>query len=351
MTLRALIVEDSTSDAKLVVNTLRRMDSDVVFARVEEAATMREALQREWDVVLSDWSMPRFTGLDALALVREVAPEIPFIIVSGTVGEEVAVEAMRGGAADYVLKDRLSRLPRAVERALRERAELMARRRAEEALAAVEGRFTRLSEAGIIGVIVADLDGDILEANDAYLGMIGYTRADLEAGISWRVLLPPEAQPNAEQALTRLATTYLPRANGGAVETAPETAPESVRGTETVLLVEDEDQLRVVARDVLRRHGYRVLEARNGGEALLLCERHHGTIALLLTDVVMPHMSGPELAARLAPMRSTMKVLCMSGYTDDSVVRHGVLEADIPYLQKPFTPSSLARRVRQILDA
>jgi DNA-binding NtrC family response regulator len=126
--------------------------------------------------------------------------------------------------------------------------------------------------------------------------------------------------------------------------------PTTLRGTETILLVEDDDQVRVVARGILRRSGYDVIEAHNAGEALLSSEQHAGTIHLLLTDVVMPQMSGPELAKRLVSVRPDMKVLCMSGYTDDSIVRHGVLEAHIAYLQKPITPEALTARVRGVLD-
>jgi two-component system, cell cycle sensor histidine kinase and response regulator CckA len=128
-------------------------------------------------------------------------------------------------------------------------------------------------------------------------------------------------------------------------------APISARGSETVLLVEDDDQVRTVAREILAKHGYHVIEARNAGEALLHSENHPGVIQLLLSDVVMPQMSGPELAKRLALARPEMKVLCMSGYTDDSIVRHGVLETRIAYLQKPFTPEALTMKVREVLEA
>ena len=126
--------------------------------------------------------------------------------------------------------------------------------------------------------------------------------------------------------------------------------PEPARGHETILLVEDELAVRDLARDVLRAYGYTVLEAQDGREALLISERYFGPIHLMLTDVVMPEMSGRELASQLAPLRPTMPVIYMSGYTDAAVVHHGVLDPGTTFLQKPFTPDALARKLRQVLD-
>jgi CheY-like chemotaxis protein len=145
--------------------------------------------------------------------------------------------------------------------------------------------------------------------------------------------------------------TYFPRVDAAADTAVSTSPPPSAGGSETILLVEDDDQVRGVARGILRRAGYNVIEARNAGEALLHSEQHPGRIHLLLTDVVMPGMSGPALAKRLGTARADMKVLCMSGYTDDSIVRHGVLEAEIAYIQKPITPDALTTRVRQVLEA
>lgn len=147
---------------------------------------------------------------------------------------------------------------------------------------------------------------------------------------------------------------YLPVVEGvqpEATEPAGAQEPVTLTGSETILLVEDQDEVRRVAHAILRKFGYHVIEARNAGEALLSCERHPRTIHLLLTDVVMPQMSGRELAARLMQIRPEMRVLYMSGYTDNAIVHHGILDSGISYLQKPIVPEMLARRVREVLDA
>ena len=145
---------------------------------------------------------------------------------------------------------------------------------------------------------------------------------------------------------------YLPRVGAAAEAQSPvQTAPEAERIGGTILLVEDEEQVRNVARTILRRQGYVVLDASNGGEALLICEQHGANIDLLLTDVVLPRMSGRQLAERLAPIRPAMRVLYMSGYTDDAILQHGIIESGASFLQKPLTPASLTRKVREVLRA
>ena len=143
---------------------------------------------------------------------------------------------------------------------------------------------------------------------------------------------------------------YLPLALDRVDEARPRVDASPLRGSETILLVEDEEQVRAVASNILKRRGYTVLEAQGAGEALSLCAKHAGAIDMLLSDVVMPQMSGPELAKRVAAAHPGMKILCMSGYTDDAVVRHGALEGGIAFIQKPFTPDVLAKKVRDVLD-
>jgi len=144
---------------------------------------------------------------------------------------------------------------------------------------------------------------------------------------------------------------YLPRVEGAADALAPPVGTAAVpRGTETVLIVEDEEAVRALAKTALARKGYRVLEAANGGEALLLCESERAPIHLLVTDVVMPGLGGADLAQRLAPLRSEMKVLFISGYTDRAAARHGTMQPGAAYLEKPFSLDALARKVREVLD-
>jgi CheY-like chemotaxis protein len=144
---------------------------------------------------------------------------------------------------------------------------------------------------------------------------------------------------------------YLPQVadTGEPVTRVLEPAQPSL-GAETILLAEDEEPVRVLARRCLEGMGYRVLAASRADEAQQMAERHVGPIHLLLTDVVMPGGSGPELAAQLAARHPEMRVLYMSGYTDDAIVHRGVIAPGIELLEKPFNPAALARKVRDVLD-
>jgi signal transduction histidine kinase/CheY-like chemotaxis protein len=145
---------------------------------------------------------------------------------------------------------------------------------------------------------------------------------------------------------------YLPRelSTRETVERAPPIMARA-SGAETILVVEDEEGVRNLARRILSEVGYTVLTAANGKEALVICERHHETLRLVLTDVIMPQMSGKQLADHLARLYPTLRVLYMSGYADDAIVHHGVLDDGTHFIGKPFSPADLARMVRQVLDS
>ena len=151
-------------------------------------------------------------------------------------------------------------------------------------------------------------------------------------GSTFKVFLPAVDEPSGKAELSPVEETHL------------------ARGSETVLLVEDEEALSGILQERLEESGYSVLTAPDGIAALALCERREGPIDLLLTDVILPRMGGSELARRLAERRPQMKVLYMSGYTDDAVILHGVLTEQTAFLEKPFTANSLLRKIREVLD-
>ena len=157
-----------------------------------------------------------------------------------------------------------------------------------------------------------------------------------------------ESQPGAGASFA----IYLPPRNEIVVDecSSSDTSP-APRGQETIILVEDDHSVRALSRQVLARHGYVVLEASNGAEAIRMCQQYPGTIDLLVSDVVMPLMSGLQVAQRLREMRPAIKMLFVSGYPDDALDAHGVLKAEITLLPKPFTPSALANKVRSVLDS
>jgi CheY-like chemotaxis protein len=144
---------------------------------------------------------------------------------------------------------------------------------------------------------------------------------------------------------------YLPHVDEPLEDTKKEVLKDELsRGNETVLVVEDGEKVRKLIVEILESQGYKILEASHGNDALLIYEKHNGPIDLILADLLMPGMSGPELAKSLKSLHPQMKVLYMSGYTDNAIVHHGILEKGMNYIQKPFTVNELARKVREVLD-
>jgi two-component system, cell cycle sensor histidine kinase and response regulator CckA len=156
---------------------------------------------------------------------------------------------------------------------------------------------------------------------------------------------------SSEQSEGTTFKIYFPCVEERAEAMVTRTRPaESPQGSETILVVEDEEMVRGLVCQILRNKGYRVLEASNGEEGLLVCRQQSSPIHIMVTDVVMPGMNGRDLANRVASIRPAMKVLFMSGYSEDAVVSDGVLDRGLTFIQKPFTPEALAWKVREVLE-
>jgi PAS domain S-box-containing protein len=195
--LRVLMVEDSEDDVLLTVRALKKGGYDPVFARVEDAGAMRKALQKKtWDIILCDYQMPQFNSLAAIALLKEAGIDIPLIIVSGAIGEETAVECMRLGARDYVMKDKLSRLVPSIERELKEAESRSKRRQAEKALRENEERFRRVSSMISDVAYSCSMKEDGLFSIDWMEGgaerISGYSIEEIKAQKCWRFLVIDE---------------------------------------------------------------------------------------------------------------------------------------------------------------
>jgi two-component system, cell cycle sensor histidine kinase and response regulator CckA len=197
--LRVLIVEDSEDDVLLVLRELRRGGYEVAHAHVETPATLQDALNRNaWDIVISDYTMPAFNALDALKILQDKRLDIPFLIVSGTIGEETAVAAMKAGAQDYLLKGNLARLVPAVERELREAQERQKRHSAEQALAISEDRFKTLCTSAPLGIFHCDAGGKNVYINPRWQQISGLSVEESLGDIWLQAIHPDDRQPAIE---------------------------------------------------------------------------------------------------------------------------------------------------------
>ncbi len=509
--MRFLFVEDQPVDVELEELELRAGGLEFTSRRVETEEQCREAIRDfKPHVILCDYSLPGADGPVFLQMARELCPEVPFLFVSGAIGEDRAIEALKNGAVDYVLKDRLGALAVRVRRALEEFEERRRRELLEEQLRQaqkaeaigrlaggvahdfnnlltvingcaefsleqlphdhpvsenlLEIRQTARRAADLTRQLLAFgrkqiLASKVIDLNAVVAGMekmlrrligedinlvlalhpqLGRVKADtgqieqviMNLAINARDAMPEggtltletqnlelddayarahtSVQPGPHVMLAvsdtgagmdhdtlghvfepffttkgpgkgtglglatvygivkqsggntsvysevRRGTTfkvYLPQTEAPLDATTTGNPRVSLRGTETILLVEDEKAVRVLARRILERNGYTVLEAEGGIQAIERVEQHEGPIHLLVTDVVMPRMGGAAVVEGVSALRPGIKALYVSGYAPTAVVHHGIVDPAAPFLEKPFTPGTLAAKVREVLDS
>src|ERR1043166_3272359 len=202
--LRVLLVEDMETDALLVLDLLRSGGFAPEQRRVDTPEAMSAALgSGPWDIVISDYTMPRFSGLDALALLQKSGLDAPFIVVTGMIGEEEAVRCLHAGAADYLLKDRPDRLPLAVKGALAAVKERRRRRQAEAELQASEQRHRAILESALDAIVTMDAAGRLVEFSPAAERMFGYSRSEAVGQVMADLIIPPALREQHRRGMAR----------------------------------------------------------------------------------------------------------------------------------------------------
>ena len=196
--LRVLVVEDSADDAELVVRLINKGGYSVYHERVDTAQQMKDALKNNlWDIIISDYKMPGFSGIKALEILKEYGLDIPFILVSGTIGEELAVELMRNGAKDYIMKDKLSRLVPAIEREIKDCKIRANERKAQSELKESEKKYRELVENANSIIAKFDKNGRIISMNEFGLKLFGYKEQEL-IGKTWLETILPKVESNGK---------------------------------------------------------------------------------------------------------------------------------------------------------
>ena len=508
--LRVLMIEDSEDDATLLLRELRRGGYDVEFERVDLPGTLKSALDTQaWDLIVSDFSMPHFSGTDALHLLRAKGSDVPFIFVSGTMGEETAVAALQNGAQDYLMKTNLKRLVPAVQRALREAEGRRQRKQMEQQVQQLR-KFEAIGKLtggiahdfnNVIGVVLGwaemgceetppesrlhhhfqkirdqafwaarltsqllafarrqvlqqrklnlntlvvegmsllhrvigeQIEIRVLAAPDLNITLVDPTQIEqvlMNLCLNARDAMPEGGQliietqnveieeeycrthPYAKQGSYVLlavsdtgigmdaATTervfepffttkevgkgtglglatvygvvkqhggfihlyselgkgttfriYIPARSGAAEPRELKSNEQTPKGTEIILLAEDNEGLREAAQEMLQRLGYRPILASNGTDAIELFKTNLGHIDLVILDVVMPGLSGPAVYSQMAAIQPDLRVVFATGYTAETASLNSTLEKGVPILQKPYSMKNLGQIVRSTLD-
>jgi CheY-like chemotaxis protein len=404
--LRILIVEDSEDDLLLLLRELRRGDYTLDYVRVETAAQMQAALDRQtWDLVIADYTLPQFSAPAALALLQQQHRDLPFIIVSGTIGEDAAVAAMRAGAHDYLLKNNLVRLVPAVARELREAQERQKRLDAEQALRESEERFRQLAENITESVfwMSEPTAMKMLYISPAYERIWGRSCNSLYANFSeWSEAIHPDDRQRVQTSYSELAllgkydlarifdpffttkdigkgtglglstvigivkshhgfidvnsevgkgtkfTVYLPATITSEIDPVSIATPPASGQGELILVVDDEIPIQAIASATLEMYGYRVMTASDGVEAIALYAQHKQGIGAILMDMMMPNLDSMTIVRTLRKFNPDVQIIAMSGLATSEVVAQIIEEGVKAFLAKPFTATELLNAISNL---
>jgi diguanylate cyclase (GGDEF)-like protein/PAS domain S-box-containing protein len=322
-----LLVEDQEDDALLLLRALRRGGYDPQYERVETPEAMSAALDRQsWDVVISDYSMPRFSGPAALRLLQQRGLDLPFIIVSGNIGEDIAVEAMKAGAHDYIMKGSVARLVPAIDREVREAAERASRRKAQQALRENEKRFRSLIDNASDLITLVDAAGVLRYQSPSIQRLLGHPPDSL-TGTAFTDYVHPEDRENAQQFLARAAESpgvpvtaefrfrhcdgswHFLECIGNSLLHDPDVSGIVVNSRDVTARKRDEATIRHLAYfDALTGLPNRMLFNDRLGQALAQAHRTHDMLAVLFLDVdrfktindTLGHVVGDKLLAAVA---------------------------------------------------
>ncbi len=326
--MRALIIEDSVDDAELVVRELERAGYDLTWKRVETAEDMASTLKEEnWDIVLSDYDLPCFSGPAALELLKNHNYDIPIIIISGKIGEEAAVDTMRAGASDYIMKDRLTRLSPAVSRELKEAEERRKSKEAVKALQESEERYQTLVGMSPEAILLFGLEGDIAYASPKAIELYGYNTSDDLVGFSALELLEPEERKQGEASFKKIlegeslqgytanqlksdGSTFVGESNITVIKDLdgkPVSVITITRDITATKRAEEELRRRSITDELTglfnRRHFYKVIEDQISG-----ITRNGGILSLIMIDLDgfkdyndrFGHLNGDEVLVSFA---------------------------------------------------
>lgn len=321
--LRVLIIEDSEDDTALIVRELRRGGYNPAYEQVDTIASMTSALAKQtWDIVIADYTMPHFSVSAALALLKEKEIDLPFIIVSGSIGEDIAVAAMKAGAHDYIMKGNLARLIPAIERELREAAGRSTRRRAEQALRESEERLRAVMNNVVDGIITVDGRGIIESINPAAERIFGYASAGI-IGHNFKVLMPERYYSEYNDYLSNYLRTGKARILGARREVIGRRKDGTTFPMDLAI-----SEMRLGERRLFIATMHDITDRKQFEEALQESEKRYRTLFESARDAIFILDTEGEKAGQI--LAANQAAAEMHGYTVNELLALNITNLDTP---------------------